>query len=115
MTEQKGRLPFLSPRTQQAWAQVVEIAPDQGGLNMTAQLQEIAARRHRLYLVRCTLRLNAQHYHLRIAGLLPARNKMLGGYRVIDPPCYRLIHIPKLLQRATAQLRDDNGLSLRVR
>ena len=31
---------------------------------------------------------------------------MLGGYRVIDPPCYRLIHIPKLLQRATAQLRD---------
>ena len=30
----------------------------------------------------------------------------VGRLRVIDPPCHRLIHIPKLLQRATAQLRD---------
>ena len=74
---------------------------------MTAQLQEITTRRHRLYFIRCTLRLHAQHYHLRIAGLLQARNKMLGPYRVIDPPCYRMANIPKLRQQATAQLRDD--------
>ena len=105
--EQTGRLPFLSQYTQQAWAQVVEAAPDRGKLNMTAQLQEITTRRHRLYFIRCTLRLHAQHYHLRIAGLLQARNKMLGPYRVIDPPCYRMANIPKLRQQATAQLRDD--------
>ena len=105
--EQTGRLPFLSQYTQQAWAQVVEAAPDRGKLNMMAQLQEITTRRHRLYFIRCTLRLHAQHYHLRIAGLLQARNKMLGPYRVIDPPCYRMANIPKLRQQATAQLRDD--------
>ena len=105
--EQTGRLPFLSQYTQQAWAQVVEAAPDRGELNMTAQLQEITTRRHRLYLIRCTLRLHAQRYHLGIAGLLPARNKMLGFYKVIDPPCYRMANIPKLLQQATAQLHDD--------
>ena len=110
MSEQTGHLPFLSLRTQQTWAQVGEIAPDRGGLNMTAQLQEITTRRHRLYLIRRTLRLHALHYHLRIAGLLPARNKMLGCYRVIDPPCYRLAHIPKLLQRATAQLHDNTTI-----
>ena len=104
--EQTGHSPFLSRHTQQAWAQVVEASPDRGELNMTAQLQEITTRRHRLYLIRCTLRLHAQHYHLRIAGLLPARNKMLGACRVIDPPCYRMADIPRLLQRATAQLHD---------
>ena len=75
--EQTERLPFLSQSTQQTWAQVVEVAPGRGKLNMTAQLQEITTRRHRLYLIRRTLRLHAQHYHLRIAGLLPARNKMV--------------------------------------
>ena len=104
--EQTGHSPFLSRHTQQAWAQVVEASPDRGELNMTAQLQEITTRRHRLYLIRCTLRLHAQHYHLRIAGLLPARNKMLGACRVIDPPCYRMADIPRLLQRATAQPHD---------
>ena len=74
---------------------------------MTAQLQEITTRRHRLYFIRCTVRLHAQHYHLRIAGLLPARNKMLGPHRVIDPPYYRVATIPKLLKEATAQLKDD--------
>ena len=87
-------------------AQVVEAAPNQGALNMTAQLQEITTRRHRLYFIRCTVRLHAQHYHLRIAGLLPARNKMLGPHRVIDPPYYRVAPIPKLLKEATAQLKD---------
>ena len=105
--EQTERLPFLSQSTQQTWAQVVDVAPGRGKLNMTAQLQEITTWRHRLYLIRCTLRLQAQHYHLRIAGLLPARNKMLGFCRVIDPSCYRMANIPKLLQQAIALLRDD--------
>ena len=105
--EQTERLPFLSQSTQQTWAQVVDVAPGRGKLNMTAQLQEITTWRHRLYLIRCTLRLQTQHYHLRIAGLLPARNKMLGFCRVIDPSCYRMANIPKLLQQAIALLRDD--------
>ena len=50
--EQTERLPFLSQSTQQTWAQVVEVAPGRGKLNMTAQLQEITTRRHRLYLIR---------------------------------------------------------------
>ena len=71
--------------------------------------KSLTSRRHRLYLIRCTLRFHAQHYHLRIAGLLPARNKMLGCYRVIDPPCYRLAHIPKLLQQASARRSPHLG------
>ena len=74
---QTGSLPSLSQAPLPAWVQVVEAAPNQGALNMTAQLQEITTRRHRLYFIRRTVRLHAQHYHLRIAGLLPARNKML--------------------------------------
>ena len=63
---QTGSLPFLSQAPPPAWIQVVEVASNQGALNMTAQLQEITMRRHR-----------------RMAGLLPARNKMLGPHRVI--------------------------------
>ena len=103
---QTGSLPFLSQSPPFAWAQVVEATPEQGILNLTAQLQEITTRRHRLYFIRRTLRLHARHYHLRIAGLLPARNKMLGPSQAIDPPCYRASTIPKLLQEATAQLSD---------
>ena len=87
--EQTERLPFLSQSTQQTWAQVVEVAPGRGKLNMTAQLQEITTRRHRLYLIRRTLRLHAQHYHLRIAGLLPARNKMVVFFPRVRTPCGR--------------------------
>ena len=103
---QTGSLPFLSQSPPFAWALVVEATPEQGILNLTAQLQEITTRRHRLYFIRCTLWLHARHYHLRIAGLLPARNKMLGPSQAIDPPCYRVSTIPKLLQEATAQLSD---------
>ena len=88
--QQTGPLPLLSQCPQPAWAQVVEAIPDRDHLDLTAQLQEIATRRHRLYIICCTLRLHAQHYHLRIAGLLPARNKMLGLFKAVDPPCYRM-------------------------
>ena len=104
---QTGLLPFLSQTPLPAWAQVVDAAPNQGALNMTAQLQEITTRRHRLYFIRCTVRLHSQHYHLRIAGLLPARNKMLGPHRVIDPPYYRVAAIPRCLKEATAHLKDN--------
>ena len=104
---QTGSLPLLSQAPPPAWAQVVDAAPNQGALNMTAQLQEITTRRHRLYFIRCTVRLHSQHYHLRIAGLLPARNKMLGPHRVIDPPYYRVAAIPRFLKEATAQLKDN--------
>ena len=97
MSEQAYQLPFLSLHPSRPWTRVVECVPDLGVLNVTEHLQEIATRRHRLYLIRCTLRFQAQHYHIRIAGLLPARNKMLGCYRAIDPPCYRLAHIPQFL------------------
>ena len=106
MSEQKCQLPFLSPHPLQPWTLVLEGSPDLSVLNMTEHLQEIATRRHRLYLIRCTLRLQAQHYHIRIAGLLPAKNKMLGHYRAIDPPCYRLVHIPQVLHRMAAHLHD---------
>ena len=99
VSEQTCRLPFLSPHLLPPWTRVVECAPDLDVLNMSEHLQEIVTRRHRLYLIRCTLRLQAQHYHLRIAGLLPARNKMVGRYRAIDPPCYRLARIPQILRR----------------
>ena len=104
--QQTGPLPLLSQCPQPAWAQVVEAIPDRDHLDLTAQLQEIATRRHRLYIICCTLRLHAQHYHLRIAGLLPARNKMLGLFKAVDPPCYRMESLPKFLQQAIAQLKD---------
>ena len=107
VSKQTGPMSFLSQHTCQAWTQVVEVAPDQGVLNLTALLQEIATRRRRLYFIRCTLRLHAQHYHLRIAGMLPARNKMVWYHRGTNPPGYRLVSIPGLLQQATAQLRDN--------
>ena len=31
---------------------------------------------------------------------------MLGHYRAIDPPCYRLVHIPQVLHRMAAHLHD---------
>ena len=96
-------LPFLSQSSLRTWAQVIDAAPE---LNLTTQLQEITSRRHRLYFIRCTIRLHERHYHLRIAGLPPARNKMLGPYRIIDPPCYRVATIPRPLQEATATLKD---------
>ena len=107
MSEQACQSPFLSLHILPPWTRVVECAPELRVLNMTEHLQEIATRRHRLYFIRCTLRLQAQHYHIRIAGLLPARNKMLGRYRAIDPPCYRLVHIPQILRRVAAQLQDN--------
>lgn len=105
--DQPTRASFLVQHTSPAWAQVVEFAPGQGELNLTTRLQEIATRRHRLYLIRCILRLHAQHYHLRIAGLLPARNKMVWYRRGPNPPGYRLASIPGFLQRATASLHDN--------
>ena len=91
MAREEGQTPplqFLSQPHPPAWVQIFDPAPDQGALDLTAQLQEITTRRHRLYFIRRTIRYCARHYHLRIAGALPARNKMLGLYRVIDPPCY---------------------------
>ena len=99
-------LPFLSQSSLRTWAPVIDAAPEHNALNLTTQLQEINSRRHRLYFIRCTIRLHERHYHLRIAGLLPARNKMLGPYRIIDPPCYRVAAIPRPLQEATAMLKD---------
>lgn len=114
MSEQACQSPFLSSHLLPSWTRVVECAPV---LNITEHLQEIATRRHRLYLIRCTLRLQAQYYHIRIAGLLPARNKMLGRYQAIDPSCYRLVHIPQILRRVAtvyplASNRDGVFLSL---
>ena len=54
MTDQTGHMPFPIQRPQPAWAQVLDAAPNGGGLNMSAQLQEITSRRHRLNLIRCT-------------------------------------------------------------
>ena len=113
MARKEGQTPplqFLSQPRPPAWVQIVDPVPDQGALDLTAQLQEITTRRHRLYFIRCTIRYCARHYHLRIAGALPARNKMLGLYRVIDPPCYRVAAIPKLLQEATAQLKNTTKI-----
>ena len=112
---QTGSLPFLSQAPPPAWAQVVEAASNQGALNMTAQLQEITTRRHRLCFIRCTVRPHAQHYHLRIAGLLPARNKMLGPHRVIDPPCYR-VATTQASQRGNSPAEGCyQGLSVTIR
>lgn len=98
--------PFLAQDQQPAWARVLEFFPERGAPDLTAYLQEVTTKRHRLYVIRCTVRLHANYYHLRLAGLLPVRNKMLWCHRIVDPPCYRVVDIPLILQRSVARLSD---------
>ena len=65
-----------------------------GAIDVSAHLREIATKRHRLYCIACTIPYARQHFHLRIAGVLPARNKMVADLCPVDPPVYRLIQVP---------------------
>ena len=78
----------------QAQAQVSFAFP----ADLSKYLQEIATKR----FLASTLRHNRQHFHVRIAGVLPARNKMQCSFRPIDPPVYRLVQVPSAFRQVFA-------------
>lgn len=86
--------PFLSEHLQ--WSQVI----------LTPHLRQVTATHIRLFLVLGTFLHGGQHFHLRIACALPARNKMLPSTEPFDPPYYCLTQVPQGFRRAYAVLQD---------
>ena len=107
-THQTHNRPFL-PIQQDTppWCGTAEcIQESTGAIDLSVHLREIATKRHRLYFLACTIPYDKQHFHLRIAGVLPARNKMVALLCPVDPPVYRLIQVPSAFQLIYAKLRD---------
>ena len=98
-------LPLL--RDMSPWSCALEcVQGSNRPIDLSAYLSEIATKRHRLYVIACTLQHDRQHLHLRIAGVLPARNKMLDAFCPIDPPVYRLVQVPCAFRLAYAKPQD---------
>ena len=75
-------------------------------IDLSSAVTEVANTRHRCYIVALTLKLPPNHFHLRIAGVVPARNKMLDNITPLDPAGYEVLHVPHVLRLARARLRD---------
>ena len=76
-------------------------------IDLSEHLYAIATKRHLLYIIACTPRHHKQHFHVRIAGMLPAWNKMLGAFRVVDPSACRAAQMPCAFRRAGARSKDS--------
>ena len=75
-------------------------------LDLSSAVTEVANTRHRCYIVALTLNLPPNHFHLRIAGAVPARNKMLNRINPLDPAGYEVLQVPQVLRLARARLSD---------
>ena len=75
-------------------------------LDLSSAITEVTNTRHRCYIAAFTLRLPPDHFHLRIAGVVPARNEMLDITHPVDPAGYEVLQAPQALRLASAQLRD---------
>ena len=75
-------------------------------LDLSLAVTEVTKTRHRCYVVALTLRMPPDHFHLRIAGVVPARNKMLDVLLPMEPSGYEVIQLPQPLRRASARLSD---------
>ena len=80
--------------------------PLDAALDLSSAVTEVTNTRHRCYVVALTLSLLPNHFHLRIAGAVPARNKMLPGLNPFDPAGYEILMVPPLLRLAEARLSD---------
>ena len=108
LADQDGPCFFLSQSNEApTWARLFaahdETCP---ALDLSEALTEVYNTRHRCCVIALTLWLPPEHFHLRIAGVVPARNKMLDTIRPIDPAAYEVIHVPQFLRLADARLRD---------
>ena len=106
LTGRDGACPFLLQlREAPTWARIVEATDEAcSALDLSEALTEVSNTRHRCYVIAITLWLPPEHFHLRMAGVLPARNKMLDVTHPIDPPTYEVIQVPKVLLLACARL-----------
>ena len=75
-------------------------------LDLSPAVTEVTNTRHRCYVVALTLNLPPNHFHLRIAGAVPARNKMLNSINPFDPAGYEILQVPQVLRLAEARLSD---------
>ena len=75
-------------------------------LDLSPAVTEVANTRHRCYVVALTLNLPPNHFRPRIAGAVPARNKMLNGINPLDPAGYEILQVPQVLRIAKARLSD---------
>ena len=108
LADLSGPCSFLSQSDETpAWARQFAVHDETcPTLDPSDALTEISNTRHRCYIIALTLWLPPEHFHLRIAGVVPARNKMLDNIRPIDPSGYEVIQMPQCLRLAKAKLRD---------